>query len=214
MPPRPTAAAWRVVAPLILLLAAAVAAPPRVVVFSATGGGFAAALAAARAGAHVTLVGATCGGGTGLHIGGMVTGGLQHADCGNASVIGGIAREFFTRVERQYPNRSTDPNLQPCTGPPCWLYEAHVAERVMYAMLAEAGVAVVAGQEGIASVAVAERRVTQLTTAAGRAFAGDVFIDASYEGDLLAAAGATMTFGREGAAQYGEEGAGVRPLIA
>ena len=55
----------------------------------------ASALAAARAGANVTLVGATGGGGTGDHIGGMVTGGLQHTDCGNASVIGGIAREFF-----------------------------------------------------------------------------------------------------------------------
>ena len=201
-------------AALLALLALAAAAPPHVVVYSATGGGFAAALAAARAGARVTLVGATGGGGTGAHIGGMVTGGLQHADCGNASVIGGIAREFFVRVEQQYPNRSTDPGVQPCTGPPCWLFEAHVAERVMHAMLAEAGVDVVTGQEGVAGVAVAERRLAQLTTAAGRAFAGDVFVDASYEGDLLAAAGATMAFGREAAAQYGEAGAGVRPFIA
>ena len=188
--------------------------PPSVIVYSATGGGFAAALAAARAGAAVTLVGATGGGGTGDHIGGMATGGLQHADCGNATVIGGIAREFFMRVELQYPNRSTDPNLKPCTGPPCWLYEAHVAERVMYDMLSEARVRVVTGQEGVASVSVTARRVTQLTTVAGRVFDGDVFIDGSYEGDLLAAAGATMTFGREAAAQYGEAGAGVQPLIS
>ena len=193
--------------------ATAVAGAPRVVVSSATGGGVAAARAAARAGASVTLVGATGGGGTGDHIGGMVTGGLQHTDCGNASVIGGIAREFFERVERQYPNRSTDPGLQPCTGPPCWLFEAHVAERVMREMLAEASVLVAAGQEGVAGVAVAARRVTQLTTVAGGVFAGDVFIDASYEGDLLAAAGATMASGREAAAQYGEPGAGVRPFI-
>ena len=98
-----------------------------VVVYSATGGGFASAIAAARAGAAVTLVGATGGGGMGDHIGGMVTGGLQHADCGNASVIGGIAREFFERTERQYPNRSTSPNLQPCTGPPCWLFMSQSA---------------------------------------------------------------------------------------
>ena len=192
--------------------AAAAAAAPTVVVYSATGGGFAAALAAARAGASVTLVGATGGGGTGDHIGGMVTGGLQHGDCGNASVIGGLTREFFERVERQYPNRSVDPHLQPCTGPPCWLYEAHVAERVMYDMLAEANVLVVTGQEGVASVAVTARRVTTLTTVAGGIFTGDVFIDASYEGDLLAAAGATTTFGREAAAQYGEAGAGVQPV--
>jgi hypothetical protein len=188
-----------------------IGAAPSVVVYSATGGGFAAALAAARAGANVTLVGATGGGGTGDHIGGMVTGGLSHTDCGNASVIGGLTREFFERVERQYPNRSVDPNLQPCTGPPCWLFEPHVAERVMREMLAEARVLVVTGQEGVASVAVAAGRVTRLTTVSGRDFDGDVFIDASYEGDLLAAAGATMASGREAAAQYGEAWAGVRP---
>jgi hypothetical protein len=213
--------------PLLALSAAALAAAPAatapkpaVVVYSATGGGFAAAVAAARAGAAVTLVGATGGGGTGAHVGGMTTGGLQHADCGNASVLGGLAREFFERVESQYPGRPTGPGLQPCTGPPCWLYEAHVAEAVMRAMLAEAGVAVVEGQEGVAAVETAPadgagpRRVTALRTLAGGAFAGDVFIDASYEGDLLAAAGAATTFGREPAAQYGEPGGGVRPLLA
>jgi hypothetical protein len=198
-----------------LLFYASPAAPPSpsVVVYSATGGGVAAALAAARAGASVMLVGATGGGGTGSHVGGMVTGGLQHADCGNASVIGGIAREFFVRVEEQYPNRSTDPNLQPCTGPPCWLFEAHVAERVMRDMLAAAGVRVVLGQEGVARVAVAARRLVELETLAGGSFAADVFIDASYEGDLLAAAGAAVVFGRESQAQYGEALAGVRPLL-
>ena len=204
-------------AALLLCAAAAenavsAAAPsPTVIVYSATGGGFAAALAAARGGAAVTLIGATGGGGTGRHIGGMVTGGLSHTDCGNASVIGGIAREYFERVERQYPNRSVDPNLQPCTGPPCWLFEPHVAEEVMFAMLAEARVEVVTGQEGLARVDVSAGRVTRLETLAGQSFTGDVYIDGSYEGDLLAAAGATMASGREAAAQYGEAGAGVRP---
>jgi len=177
-----------------------------VIIYSATGGGFSSAIAASRAGASVTLLSATGGGGTGSHIGGMVTGGLQHTDCGNASVIGGIAREFFTRVELQYPNRSTDPNLQPCTGPPCWLFEAHVAERVMYDMLSEANVNIVKDQVGIDSVVVdkTQKRLVQLKTTAGLSFVGDVFIDASYEGDLLSAAGATMTFGRESSAHYNE----------
>jgi hypothetical protein len=187
-----------------------------VIIYSATGGGFSSAIAASRAGASVTLLSATGGGGTGSHIGGMVTGGLQHTDCGNASVIGGIAREFFTRVELQYPNRSTDPNLQPCTGPPCWLFEAHVAERVMYDMLSEANVNIVKDQVGIDSVVVdkTQKRLVQLKTTAGLSFVGDIFIDASYEGDLLSAAGATMTFGRESSAHYNEKGAGVRPIIS
>lgn len=198
---------------LVVVAFATLARAFSVVVYSSTGGGFAAAIAAARGGANVTLVGATGGGGTGDHIGGMVTGGLQHADCGNASVIGGIAREFFVRVEHQYPNRSADPNLQPCTGPPCWLFEAHVAERVMWDMLSEAGVRVVTGQEGVAGVERDGSRVKSLATVANRSFTGDAFVDASYEGDLLAAAGASMTYGRESAVQYGEPGAGVRPLI-
>jgi hypothetical protein len=200
---------------LVLLLSLLpIAASSSVVVYSATGGGFAAALAAARAGASVTLVGATGGGGTGRHIGGMTTGGLQHADCGNASVLGGIAREYFVRVESQYPGRSTSPNAQPCTGPPCWLLEAHVAEGVMWEMLAEANVTVAIGQEGVASVTRVGQRVTSLTTLAGGVFEGDVFVDASYEGDLLVAANATTTYGRESEAQYGEAGAGVRDIIS
>lgn len=198
---------------LPLCLFAAAPSHPTVVVLSSTGGGFAAALSAARNGASVTMLEtAGNGGGTGVHIGGMVTGGLSHTDCGNASVIGGIAREFFVRVERQYPNRSTDPGLQPNTGPPCWLFEPHVAERVMWEMLAEANVSVVTGLGGIASALVTNGILSQVTTISGAQFQGDVFIDASYEGDLLAAAKATMTAGRESAAQYGEAGGGRRPI--
>jgi len=185
-------------------------------VYAATGGGFAAALAAARAGAAVVLVGADGGGGSGAHVGGMVTGGLQHADCGNASVLGGIAREYFVAVESAYPGRSTDPGLQPVTGPPCWMYEAHVGEAVMRAMLAAANVSVVEGQEGVAGVefdAGDATRVAAVTTVGGGRFTGDVFVDASYEGDLLAGAGATMAMGREGVDVYGEPGAGMRPAL-
>jgi len=198
-----------------LLAAAGVAAPqPTVIVLSSTGGGFAAALAAARGGAAVTLLEtAGNGGGSGAHIGGMVTGGLSHTDCGNASVIGGLTREYFERVERQYPNRSVDPGLQPNSGPPCWLFEPHVAERVMWDMLREANVTVVLGLEGVARAVVGPSgRMQQVEMLSGGTFAADVFIDGSYEGDLLAAGGATLTAGREGVAQYGEAGAGRRPI--
>jgi hypothetical protein len=189
--------------------------PPTVVVLSSTGGGFAAALSAARNGASVTMLEtAGNGGGTGVHIGGMVTGGLSHTDCGNASVIGGITREFFVRVELQYPNRSTDPGLQPNSGPPCWLFEPHVAERVMWEMLAEANVTVVTGLGGIASAEVdsGSGALVRVVTNSGASFSADVFIDGSYEGDLLAAANATLTAGRESSAQYGEAGGGRRPI--
>ena len=199
---------------LTLALLPALAHSQRVVVLGSTGGGFTAALAAARGGASVTLLKtAGNGGGTGTHLGGMVTGGLSHTDCGNASVIGGLAREYFERVERQYPNRSVDPGLQPNSGPPCWLFEPHVAERVMWDMLREASVRVVTGLGGVASARVnASGYLASVLTLSGDEFEGDVFIDGSYEGDLLAAAGATVTAGRESAAQYGEAGGGRRPL--
>lgn len=194
--------------------ASSTAPPPRVVVFEATGGGFAAAVAAAQAGADVTLIAAAgSGGGNGAHIGGMVTGGLQHTDCGNASTIGGLALAFFTRVEQQYPNRSTSPNLGPITGPPCWMFEAHVAEAVMWGLLREASVRVVLEAQGVAAVEVAAGVVKAITTLAGDTFEGDVFIDASYEGDAAAAAGASMVVGREPAAQYNESDGGRRPVI-
>lgn len=201
------------IAPVLAIISAA-AATRNVVVVGSTGGGFAAALAAARGGASVHLLEtAGNGGGTGTHIGGMVTGGLSHTDCGNASVIGGIAREYFTRVELEYPNRSTDPGLQPNSGPPCWLFEPHVAERVMWAMLHEANVSVVTGLGGVARADVgAGGRMERVAFLSGDVFSGDVFIDGTYEGDLLAAGNATMTAGRESAAQYGEAGAGRRPI--
>lgn len=127
-----TAAALIVAAATVALAAGSEPDPnatssTHVVVFGAAGGGVSAAIAAARTGANVTLIGAKNGGGLGgSHIGGMITGGLQHTDCGNASAIGGIAWEYFVAVERQYPNRSTNPYLKPETGPPCWLFEAHV----------------------------------------------------------------------------------------
>jgi len=199
----------------LLLLTEIAAAPPTVVVLGSTGGGFAAALSAARCGASVFLLEtAGNGGGTGTHIGGMVTGGLSHTDCGNASVIGGIAREFFVRVERQYPNRSTDPGLQPNSGPPCWLFEPHVAERVMWEMLHEANVSVITGLGGVARALVTPGgRIERLEMLSGSSFSGEVYIDASYEGDLLAAGNATLRAGRESAAHYGEAGGGRRPIV-
>eukprot|EP00045_Choanoeca_perplexa_P006630 m.57173 g.57173 ORF g.57173 m.57173 type:complete len:548 (-) comp13709_c0_seq1:39-1682(-) len=182
-----------------------------VIVYGATGGGFAAAIAAARLNQTTVL----CA--LGSHVGGMVTGGLQHTDVGNATCIGGVALEYFQRVERQYPNRSVDPSYPSGHHPTGWLFESHVAERVMHEMLMAEGVRVLTNCQGIASVERAatldSQRLLSLTTLDNRTLVGDVFIDASYEGDLLAAANITWTVGRESAAQYNESYGGRRPII-
>ncbi len=176
-----------------------------IVVFGATGAGVVAAIAASRSGAaNVVLLSAN------RHVGGMLTGGLQHTDSANDSVVQGITREFFVRVEKQYPGRPTDAKYPKGHSPPGWLFESHVAERVVNEMLGEANVTVVRNVIGVERVERDQSVVTRLDTVDGSSFAAPIFIDCSYEGDLLALGGATMTWGRESTAQYGEPDAGRR----
>ena len=186
-----------------------------VVVYGATGAGCVAAIAASRAGAQDVILLSQTG-----HVGGMLTGGLMHTDSANDTVIQGITREFFVRTERQYPGRPADADYPPGHGPPGWLFESHVGERVLVAMLAEANVSVVRRVVNVASVtrgdAAHSARVTSLAVegGGGGSFAAPVFVDASYEGDLLARAGCSMVWGREAAAQYGEYKAGRQPTTS
>eukprot|EP00947_MAST-08B_sp_MAST-8B-sp1_P003164 g3164.t1 len=183
-----------------------------VVVFGATGAGCVAAIAASRAGAaRVVLLAAD------RHIGGMLTGGLMHTDSANASVIQGLTREVFERCERQYPGRPTNASYPPGHSPPGWLFESHVMLEVVEAMLAEAGVEVVRSVGGITHVlrgSGSDSSSIEALVVAGAAastFKASVFIDASYEGDLAAAANCSMTVGREATTQYGELHAGRQP---
>jgi FAD-dependent oxidoreductase family protein len=165
-----------------------------VVVYGATASGVAAAVAAARQGARVALVE------PGGHLGGMVSGGLGHTDTGKIETIGGISLEFFKLVGRQY-NQAV-----------AWDFEPHVAEDVFRAMAREAGVKVVYDTRLRERGAVQRKndRITGITMGSGDVFSGQVFIDASYEGDLMAQSGLTSTWGREGRDQYDESFAGAR----
>ena len=165
-----------------------------VVVYGATASGVAAAVAAARQGARVALVE------PGGHLGGMVSGGLGHTDTGKIETIGGISLEFFKLVGRQY-NQTV-----------AWDFEPHVAEDVFRAMAREAGVKVVYDTRLREHGAVQRKndRITGITMGSGDVFSGQVFIDASYEGDLMAQCGVTFTWGREARDQYDESFAGAR----
>ncbi|HET9178304.1 MAG TPA: FAD-dependent oxidoreductase [Terriglobia bacterium] len=165
-----------------------------VVVYGATASGVAAAVAAARQGARVALVE------PGSHAGGMVSGGLGHTDTGRVETIGGISLEFFKRVGREY-NQDV-----------AWDFEPHVAEDVFKTMAREAGVSVVYDTRLREHGAIQRKsgRITSFTTGRGDVFSGQVFIDASYEGDLMAQSGAAFTWGREGREQYDESLAGAR----
>jgi len=180
-----------------LFLSAAVAAPVRhsadVIVYGGTAGGVIAAVAAAREGLAVTLVTPD------RHLGGMVSGGLGWTDYGKKQVIGGYSLEFFERVGRKYGR------------PIEWHFEPHVAEAVFDDLVKEAGVRVIRGRlREKRGVVKSGSTLTGIVTEDGTTFSAKVFVDASYEGDLMAQAGVSYTWGRESAAEYGESLAGVR----
>jgi hypothetical protein len=193
----------------------------QVVVYGGTSAGVAAAIQAARMGKSVVLVSPN------QRLGGLTTNGLGATDSGNKAVIGGIAREFYQRLKKHYDDpavwnlvdRAKYAGYRPDDGA-MWYFEPKVAEAMFEKMLAEAGVEVVRNQrldrkEG--GVVQEAARIKSFRTensadgqSSGEEYAGEMFIDATYEGDLMAAAGVSYHVGRESSEQYGESLAGVQ----
>jgi hypothetical protein len=180
----------------LLLAAQASAATNRfdLVVYGGTAGGVITAVAAAREGLKVALVSPD------RHLGGMVSGGLGWTDYGRKEVIGGYSLEFFERVGRKY-GRDIE-----------WHFEPHVAEEVFNDLVKEAGVTVIGSKrlrekQGVRKTGT---RVTAIVMEDGSTYEAAVFADATYEGDLMAQARVSYTWGREGMSEYNESLAGVR----
>ena len=169
--------------------------PFDVIVYTATAGGVVAAIAAAREGARVALLE------PGRHVGGMVSGGLGWTDVGDHAVIGGMALEFYERVANHYHE-------------PVWAHpgpEPHVAEAIFRDWLREAGVHLFFGSR-LDHVVKERQTIRGVTIEGNRAFEASVYIDASYEGDLVARAGVSYAVGRESVSAYGESWAGRQPI--
>ncbi|GAA3097943.1 hypothetical protein GCM10020001_012920 [Nonomuraea salmonea] len=166
-----------------------------VVVHGATSAGVCAAVAAARRGLDTVLLE------PGRHVGGMTSGGLGYTDIGDARVLGGMAAEFRQAVADAYgvaPGHYAGP-------------EPHVAEQIFLSWLEQAGVEVVFGA-ALRTVVTSGDRIFSAATLRGD-YAGGVFVDASYEGDLMAAAGVSYQVGREDRALHGERFAGRREVM-
>jgi FAD dependent oxidoreductase len=184
-------------------LAFATAHAEDVAVYGATPAGFCAAIAAARAGAQVVLLEPTA------HIGGVNTGGLSFSDSNQTirSTVMGLFDEWHTRVEADYTSRGiTLPYVVAEKDHRHWSYEPHVAMRVTRQMLNEAKVTVVTNC-ALQSIVKDGTRIRQVLTSQGP-YSARVWIDATYEGDLMAAAGVTWTIGREGRKDHDESLAG------
>jgi hypothetical protein len=188
---------------LLLLARPARAVEADVIVYGATPGGFCAAIAAAREGAKVVLLEPTA------HIGGVNTGGLSFSDSNQTvrATLLGLFEEWHQRVAADYAARGVKlPYDVAVKDNSIWTYEPHVAARVTDAMLKEAGVSVLTKQT-LEGVEKAGARIVGLRTSGGMHTA-KIFIDATYEGDLMARAGVVWHLGRESRDEYGESFAG------
>ncbi len=209
----------------ILLAAGCRLAGPRVVeadvvIYGGTSAGVAAAVQAARMGKSVILVGPD------RHLGGLSSGGLGYTDSGNTKAVGGLAREFYHRVYLHYSegrawrwqqisefkNEGQGSRSRIDSEQTMWTFEPHVAEEVFEAWLAEHNVPVYRNEwlDREKGVVKKDGRIVSATMLSGRTFAAKVFIDATYEGDLMAAAGVSYHVGREANSVYGETWNGIQ----
>ena len=150
-----------------------------VAVYGGTPAGVTAAIQAARMDKKVVLLSFN------RHVGGMTSGGLTATDLGKKGSVGGLALEFYNRMGRY------------------GFFLPSKAESLFLEMLKEAGVEVLF-ERFLASVEIRENRLISATMETGEKVKAAVFVDATYEGDLLAAAGVSYRVGREPAAAYGE----------
>jgi hypothetical protein len=184
-----------------------------VIVYGGTASGVAAGVQAARMGRSVIVLE------PGRHIGGMVTGGLGATDNGANETVSGIAIELYHQAwdyyldEKVWTVETRDawlPRHGLCVDKRMkahWFLEPSVAAKLLQRMLDEAKVEVIKGarlDRSPGGVTKSGPRITEIRTEDGRRFAGKVFIDATYEGDLMAAAGVSYAVGREANSTYGE----------
>lgn len=193
-----------------------------VCVYGESASGVMAAIQAARLGKKTVLVSKNS------HVGGLATSGLTATDINRQDQVGGLAAEFYGRIwdyyirpevwrnqtreqfmessrKRTFSGKNDDRQIQ-------WVYESGVAERIMKDMLEEAGVKVIynAPLDLENGAAVRNGRIRKINLLDGTQVKAKMFLDCSYEGDLMAAAGVSHIIGREGVDQYGEDMAGIR----
>lgn len=190
------------------------------VVYGGTSGAIASAVQAKRMGKSVIVVSPD------KHLGGLSSGGLGFTDTGNKATIGGLARDFYHRVWRHYDKpeawvqQKREEYGNKGQGTPAidgaertmWIFEPHVAEQVFEDWIREYEIPVVrdAWLDRAKGVTKDGTRIAAITTLSGKTYRGKMFIDATYEGDLMAAAGVDYHVGREANSQYGEQWNGVQ----
>jgi hypothetical protein len=204
----------RLLLPLTLILSANTAAlETDFCIYGGTSAGVIAAVQGSKMGKDVVLVEA------GQHLGGMSVEGLGGTDIDNqpfqnSPAVGGLALEFYRRLSAVYERTEAFEAMLAARGKDTklWRFEPHVAEAVWEAWVKEAGITVLRGHRLNETNGVTKEgtRITGLRFENGAEVKAKMFIDATYEGDLLAFAGLSFAVGREGNAKYGETHNGIR----
>ncbi len=207
-------------ATLLLARTALAAESYDLVIYGGTSAGVIAAVQAHRMGKSVVVVGPD------RHLGGLSSGGLGFTDTGNKAVIGGLAREFYHRIWRHYDQpdawkwqKRTEYGNKGQGTPAIdgaqrtqWIFEPHAAERVFEDLVREHSIPVHRDEwlDRSKGVVKAGNRLKSITMLSGRTYEGRMFLDATYEGDLMAAAGVAYHVGREAKRTHGEQWNGIQ----
>lgn len=190
-----------------------------IIIYGGTSAAVTAAVQAARLGKSVIIVSPD------KHLGGMTSGGLGYTDTGNKTVIGGLAREFYHRIylhydrpeawtwqkKEEYGNKGQGTPAVDGENRTMWIFEPHVAEKVFGDFISENHIRVLRNEwlDREKGVKMKNGRITSVSTLSGKEFKGRMFIDATYEGDLMAAARVSYAVGRESTSRYNEKWAGI-----
>ncbi|MDB5241047.1 MAG: xanthan lyase [Spirosoma sp.] len=192
-----------------------------VIVYGGTAGAIVAAVQVKKMGKSVIVVSPD------KHLGGLSSGGLGFTDTGNKEVIGGLSREFYQRLYQHYQNDSSwtwqrraeygnkgqgTPAIDG-TSRTMWIFEPHAAEQVFEDWVRENKLTVYRDEwldRSAKGIQKKEGAIQSFRTLSGKTYAGKMFIDATYEGDLMALAGVRYHVGREANSAYGETHNGVQ----
>jgi len=191
-----------------------------VIVYGGTSSAVTTAVQVARMGKSVIIVSPD------IHLGGLSSSGLGFTDTGNKEVIGGLAREFYQLIYQHYQNpeswkwQKQSEYGNKGQGNPAidgvnrtmWIFEPHAAEEAFELMIRQNNIKVYRDEwlDRKTGVVMNNGTIISIKTLNGKIFRGKVFIDATYEGDLMASAGVKYTIGRESGSVYNEKWNGVQ----
>lgn len=191
-----------------------------IIIYGGTSAAIIAAVEAKQSGKSVIVVSPD------IHLGGLTSGGLGWTDTGDKSVIGGLSREFYHRVfmhydteeawkwqpKAAYGNKGQGTRAMDGESRTMWIFEPHVAEHIFEDFVKEYAIHVDRDEwlDRKKGVVTEDGKIISISTLSGKTYLGKMFLDATYEGDLMATAGISYHVGREASSVYDEEWNGVQ----